>query len=1105
MKKSYVPHTRMTLAIAALLLNFMAFGQSSAPQLVLPILDRFDIKGVHYVPGQDLLVTHGSDEDLKVWRTEDGILLHTIRLDDLENVNGFAMHPNVDKWAAVIYGKVVWIEPQRFDTAYSDFISEEDGLRHFQYNSCVYSNDGKMLYVAGGSYFELAIWRVAPGGSKLERLGITGIGAQALDEKGVDPVSGSRFLIATPDGKALLAGAGPTETWLFNIAARKFQRLSQLDAHHLAQLKDGKVVTANNAGGKSSLKVFSSTFQPLSSATLPFEVTQLVAFPKSSRCLIMSKNGYSLLDVQNGKVEGPFKLPFPAKVAAIHPDEQNFAFAGVEEEKAGLATGQLKRNDRFREFGYGLYQAQKVYSSHDKNLLVLAKGSEGNYRTLQLNQGNLQLRTHPLIDLIKLASLNNNLQGALLRYDGKLVFFNALQPDKQLVFEGLEADYGIELSPLGNYVALLTKNGAFIHDVSKKTQPLYLLTKSGSVDKSPMLYGTFSPDERYFIGSHGLSNQVYGVRCWEVSSGKLIWEIKESSFGHLRFTPDGKEIFCFENGLTECSFRWLDPTNGNTLRRVPLPDIKPSQGKDLKLSFDQSTALIDRKTLYKVNTGSKVGTYQSGSVVYGETLLANGYYAFFVESASDENFSSRIILYDFARNKELAKLYLLEGSDDWALITPEGHYDATPGAMKLMYYRSGFDIIGLDALADRFYFPRLFDHLLRDHRPPSDDDIRKLRRPPVVKLGIPVETRNLLVEDEPAVRKYVVSGENVRLTAEAHAPDGSIKEVKLYQNGKLLRTITRNLVIEEDGKPDKLTTVFDLVLNAGENSIRAVAFNDQGTASQPDEMLITFKPQSGSDTKPKPTLYVLAIGINSYKNARLNLNYALADANAFVETIRNNASGLFQEVNIITLFDNKATRTEIMTSLEGLKTRLKPQDVFVFYYAGHGVLDSKNRYYLVPHNVTQLYGNDQLLESEALNAALLHDFATNLAAQKQVYFLDACQSAGALSAQGAVRGAAEERALAQLARSTGTHWIAASGSEQFAGEFAQLGHGAFTYALLEALRGGAKGSDASVTVKELDAYLQIKVPEITAKYKGTPQYPASFGFGNDFPLGLVKP
>ena len=140
-----------------------------------------------------------------------------------------------------------------------------------------------------------------------------------------------------------------------------------------------------------------------------------------------------------------------------------------------------------------------------------------------------------------------------------------------------------------------------------------------------------------------------------------------------------------------------------------------------------------------------------------------------------------------------------------------------------------------------------------------------------------------------------------------------------------------------------------------------------------------------------------------------------------------------------------------------------------------------------------------------MSANQLQQFSKDIKAQKQLFILDACQSAGALETLAAARGAAEEKAISQLARSTGTHWLTASGSEQFASEFTQLGHGAFTFVLLEALSGKADlGGDKKITVKELDAYIQEQVPEVTAKYKGTPQYPASYGFGNDFPIGVVK-
>jgi uncharacterized caspase-like protein len=168
------------------------------------------------------------------------------------------------------------------------------------------------------------------------------------------------------------------------------------------------------------------------------------------------------------------------------------------------------------------------------------------------------------------------------------------------------------------------------------------------------------------------------------------------------------------------------------------------------------------------------------------------------------------------------------------------------------------------------------------------------------------------------------------------------------------------------------------------------------------------------------------------------------------------------------------------------------------------VINDKKEFFLVPYDVLQLYGNDDALAQKGFSAAGLQQMSKDIKAQKQLFILDACQSAGALETVAASRGAAEEKAIAQLARSTGTQWLTASGSEQFASEFSQLGHGSFTYCLLEAFRGDADQGDKKLTVKELDAYLQNKVPEITQKYRGTPQYPASYSYGNDFPIIIIK-
>jgi uncharacterized caspase-like protein len=82
--------------------------------------------------------------------------------------------------------------------------------------------------------------------------------------------------------------------------------------------------------------------------------------------------------------------------------------------------------------------------------------------------------------------------------------------------------------------------------------------------------------------------------------------------------------------------------------------------------------------------------------------------------------------------------------------------------------------------------------------------------------------------------------------------------------------------------------------------------------------------------------------------------------------------------------------------------------------------------------------------------------------------------------------------------------MASAGSEQFAAEFASLGHGMFTYILLKGLEGAADGApkDGKVTINELKSFIDDQVPELTRKMKGRPQYPYTFSRGQDFPVTI---
>ena len=61
-------------------------------------------------------------------------------------------------------------------------------------------------------------------------------------------------------------------------------------------------------------------------------------------------------------------------------------------------------------------------------------------------------------------------------------------------------------------------------------------------------------------------------------------------------------------------------------------------------------------------------------------------------------------LWDLAAGKEIATLISI-GAQDWAVTTPSGLYDASPGAMKLMHYVVGMDVVTLRQIKERYWEP----------------------------------------------------------------------------------------------------------------------------------------------------------------------------------------------------------------------------------------------------------------------------------------------------------------------------------------------------------------------------------------------------------------
>lgn len=574
---------------------------------------------------------------------------------------------------------------------------------------------------------------------------------------------------------------------------------------------------------------------------------------------------------------------------------------------------------------------------------------------------------------------------------------------------------------------------------------------------------------------------------YDLKTRKVAWEKKY---------PDKCGVLYYVNNDTFCCLSnrgvvYHAADTGLTLVEMPLgPYVTAGApwalSKDKKLLAEGTSAL----TVFDAVTGKKIYEHKVDSFISQVAFFADPR---FLITISDDNLMR---LWDTQKPEEIATLALFSTNNEWVVSTPSLRFDASPKAIDKMYVLRGADIIPLESLFDKLYTPNLAAALLAGETIDSPAiDLKNLRKPPLVKLELADGTRNLTVEDEPEITL-----EDLRLRASADALESTLAEIRLFQNGKLLTTVS--------AKETHRVENFDAKLVPGLNTFRAIAVNADKTESPASEVVVNFKGKGGAPAPgatPEKSggiqLHLLVVGVNSYKNPKYNLNYAVADATAVKEQMESRTKSIFTAVNVTFILDEKAEKSAILDAFKTISAKAGPRDVFVFYYAGHGVMsaDANPEFFLVPHDVLQLYGADDALRQRGISSSELRELSKVMPAQKQLFILDACQSAGALKTV-AMRGAAEEKAIAQLARATGTHWLTASGSEQFATEFAQLHHGAFTYALIEGLSGKADTGDGRITVNELKAYLEAQVPELTQKYKGTPQYPSSYGFGQDFPL-----
>lgn len=258
--------------------------------------------------------------------------------------------------------------------------------------------------------------------------------------------------------------------------------------------------------------------------------------------------------------------------------------------------------------------------------------------------------------------------------------------------------------------------------------------------------------------------------------------------------------------------------------------------------------------------------------------------------------------------------------------------------------------------------------------------------------------------------------------------------------------------------------------------------------------------------------YAVVIGVSKYKypgDGLNNLEYADADARSIRDFLKRPEGGNFAAGDILYLENHEATILGVRTALQRFLPRAGPDDLIFLFIASHGApdpYDPRNLYFLVHDTKLADMPNTALPMSE-----LQEILDNNVRAQRIIVLVDACHSAG-ISGKTLVTGRQLVQTennifnlyAANLFREAGRAVLTSSDVNEISRESDKWGggHGLFTWALLEGLRGEADiNNDHLITAGELFDFVSNRV-RIETAFRQNPR--ALPGLNKDFPLALAR-
>jgi hypothetical protein len=216
--------------------------------------------------------------------------------------------------------------------------------------------------------------------------------------------------------------------------------------------------------------------------------------------------------------------------------------------------------------------------------------------------------------------------------------------------------------------------------------------------------------------------------------------------------------------------------------------------------------------------------------------------------------------------------------------------------------------------------------------------------------------------------------------------------------------------------PDGFTSIELIAKDRFENSSRKKFYMEYTDAALPvyssaQTNILNRNNSIANDAYPQPEEgknYLLMIGVNKYTNWN-QLHNAVKDCEDIAQTLTTYYQ--FSEENVVSLFNEDATRENILETLETLQETITEKDNLMIYYAGHGYYDDFSTLgYWVPVDARLNKIPDFIRNST------IHDYLRTIGSRHTFLVADACY-AGSLFATS--RGVLNEDSRSRWAFTSG--------------------------------------------------------------------------------------